>query len=92
VVPALVVTKEGCPWCVKLKDELQKRNIVFEEISKKEAQDKGYWDPEWQTVPQLWLYKKHIGGYTDYMNYISKFDESSQPETKNYAECTACEG
>lgn len=91
VVPALVVTKEGCPWCVKLKDELQKRNIVFEEISKQEAQDKGYWDPEWQTVPQLWLYKKHIGGYTDFMAHTEKAEIPQETGTTNYAECTSCE-
>lgn len=91
VVPALVVTKEGCPWCVKLKDELQKRNIVFEEISKQEAQDKGYWDPEWRTVPQLWLYKKHIGGYTDFMAHTEKAEIPQETGTTNYAECTSCE-
>ena len=91
VVPALLVTKEGCPWCVKLKDELQKREIVFEEISKQEAQDKGYWNPEWRTVPQLWLYKKHIGGYTDFMAYTEKAELSQETETTNYAECTSCE-
>jgi len=91
VVPALVVTKEGCPWCVKLKDELQKRNIVFEEISKQEAQDKGYWDPEWKTVPQLWLYKKHIGGYTDFMAHTEKAEIPQETGTTNYAECTSCE-
>ena len=91
VVPALVVTKEGCPWCVKLKDELQKRNIIFEEISKQEAQDRGYWNPEWQTVPQLWLYKKHIGGYTDFMAHTEKAEIPQETGTTNYAECTSCE-
>jgi len=91
VVPALLVSKEGCPWCVKLKDELQRRNIVFEEISKQEAQDKGYWNPEWRTVPQLWLYKKHIGGYTDFMAHAEKAEIPQETETTNYAECTSCE-
>ena len=91
VVPALMVTKEGCPWCVKLKEELQNREIVFEEISKQEAQDKGYWDPDWRTVPQLWLYKKHVGGYTDFMAYVEKAELPQETETTNYADCTSCE-
>lgn len=91
VIPALIVTKEGCPWCVKLKEELESREIVFEEISKQEAQDKGYWDPDWRTVPQLWLYKKHIGGYTDFMAYTEKVQPTQNTEITTYAECTSCE-
>lgn len=85
VVPALIVTKEGCPWCDKLKDLLRVEGIRFEEITKAEAEEKGYWNSEWETVPQLWLYKKHIGGYTDYVAL-----NNSQPQ-QNYADCVACE-
>jgi ribonucleoside-diphosphate reductase alpha chain len=93
VVPALVVTKEGCPWCDKLKEALSENEIVYQEISKEEAQEKGYWNSEWKTVPQLWLYKKHIGGYTDFVQYAqtSQIPQQTDTETKNYAECTACE-
>jgi ribonucleoside-diphosphate reductase alpha chain len=93
VVPALVVTKEGCPWCDKLKQALNENEIVYQEISKEEAQEKGYWNSEWKTVPQLWLYKKHIGGYTDFVQYAqtSQIPQQTDTETKNYAECTACE-
>jgi ribonucleoside-diphosphate reductase alpha chain len=93
VVPALVVTKEDCPWCDKLKEALSQNEIVYQEISKEEAQEKGYWNPEWKTVPQLWLYKKHIGGYTDFVQYAqtSQIPQQTDTETKNYAECTACE-
>jgi glutaredoxin len=85
VVPALIVTREDCPWCVKLKDLLSQEGIKYEEISKAEAVDKGYWNPDWKTVPQMWLYKKHIGGYTDYVNLTQK------PAEVDYAECAACE-
>jgi len=91
IVPALIVSKDDCPWCVKLKEELQRRQIVYQEISKQEAQEKGYWNSEWKTVPQLWLYKKHIGGYTDFMAHAERDELPQETETKNYAECTSCE-
>jgi ribonucleoside-diphosphate reductase alpha chain len=85
VVPALIVTKEGCPWCVKLKELLSSEGIRYEEISKAEAEEKGYWDPTWKTVPQMWLYKKHIGGYTDYVQLKTQTIEPA------YADCISCE-
>jgi glutaredoxin len=85
VVPALVVTKEDCPWCDKLKDTLRTEGITYEEISKQEAVEKGYWNPEWKTVPQMWLYKRHVGGYTDYIN------SKQQAKEQTYADCLSCE-
>jgi ribonucleoside-diphosphate reductase alpha chain len=95
VVPALIVTREGCPWCVKLKNELSMEGVRYEEITKVEAEEKGFWNPEWTTVPQLWLFKKHIGGYTDYIAYkqsnntetVSAHDDSDGA----YNECKSCE-
>jgi ribonucleoside-diphosphate reductase alpha chain len=95
VVPALIVTREGCPWCVKLKNELSMDGVRYEEITKVEAEEKGFWNPEWTTVPQLWLFKKHIGGYTDYIEYkqsnntetVSAHDDSDGA----YNECKSCE-
>jgi ribonucleoside-diphosphate reductase alpha chain len=85
VVPALIVTREDCPWCDKLKHLLKSSGIRYEEITKKDAEEKGYWDSNWKTVPQMWLYKKHIGGYTDYLKY-------TQTETSDkYADCLSCE-
>jgi ribonucleoside-diphosphate reductase alpha chain len=85
VVPALIVTREDCPWCDKLKTLLKTSGIRYEEITKKDAEEKGYWNPEWKTVPQMWLYKKHIGGYTDYLQY-TEIQTSEQ-----YADCVSCE-
>ena len=85
VIPALLVTKDGCPWCVKLKEALASDGIQYKEITKSEAVERGYWDPEWKTVPQVWLYKKHIGGYADYVNL------KSQPTEQTYADCISCE-
>jgi ribonucleoside-diphosphate reductase alpha chain len=86
VVPALIVSKVGCPWCDKLKKALKEDGIYYKEITKDEAVEKGYWNPEWTTVPQVWLYKKHIGGYNDYTNL------KTPTETPTYEDCAACEG
>jgi glutaredoxin len=97
VVPALIVTREECPWCSLLKKVLQADGIIYEEITKDEAVEKGYWKDEWTTVPQLWLYKQHIGGYTDYVEYRSKGtnldvpSNETQETEKTYSECAACE-
>lgn len=85
VVPALIVTKEDCPWCDKLKDLLRTSGVRYEEITKQTAIDKGYWNPDWKTVPQLWLYKQHIGGYTDYIQL------KNHPQEATYADCLSCE-
>jgi ribonucleoside-diphosphate reductase alpha chain len=85
VVPALIVTKDDCPWCDKLKSALAADGIHYEEITKVQAEEKGYWNQEWKTVPQVWLYKKHVGGYTDYVQLTSK------PNEVQYSECSACE-
>jgi ribonucleoside-diphosphate reductase alpha chain len=93
--PALIVTKEGCPWCDSLKQELYLCGITYKEMDKQEAIDKGYWNHDWKTVPQLWLYDKHIGGYTEYMQYkeensVLKFNLPTET-TPEYTDCTACE-
>jgi ribonucleoside-diphosphate reductase alpha chain len=85
VIPALIVTKDECPWCAKLKDLLSSEGIHYEEITKAEAVEKGYWNPDWKTVPQMWLYKKHIGGYTDYVQLKTQTTEPA------YADCLSCE-
>ena len=85
VVPALIVTKNDCPWCEKLKNALAADGVRYEEITKTEAEEKGYWNHEWKTVPQMWLYKKHVGGYTDYVQLTSK------PNEVQYSDCAACE-
>jgi glutaredoxin len=94
VVPALVVTREECPWCDLLKEQLKVDGIIYEEITKDQAIEKGYWNPEWTTVPQLWLYKQHIGGYGDYVTSRGEqqpADSSQEDQEKTYGECAACE-
>ena len=76
-------SREGCPWCDRLKDQLKEDGVSFKEITKEEASGMGIWKSDWQTVPQLWLRGEHIGGYTDYVNRNTYASTESQ-------ECEAC--
>jgi ribonucleoside-diphosphate reductase alpha chain len=80
---AMIVTREGCPWCDRLKDRLKEDGISYKEINKEEALGLGIWKSDWQTVPQLWLRGEHIGGYTDYVNRNTYAPTPTQ-------ECEAC--
>ena len=79
---AKVITKDGCPFCVKLKDQLKVDGIAYEEVDRASVEDFPY-----KTVPQLWLGGEHIGGYTDYMSL--KHDKQNDDK---YEECEACSG
>jgi ribonucleoside-diphosphate reductase alpha chain len=83
--PTQVVTRADCPWCVKLKELLRDEGISFVELSKEQAIQQNIWKEEFQTVPQLWLNGRHIGGYTDYVQLTTKTHEPT------YETCSACE-
>ena len=79
---AKVITKDDCPYCTKLKDQLKVDGISYVEVDRASVKDFPY-----KTVPQLWLSGEHIGGYTEYM--------SLKHQTLNddkYKECEACSG
>ena len=79
---AKVITKDDCPYCVKLKDQLKVDGISYEEVDRASVKDFSY-----KTVPQLWLSGEHIGGYSEYMS----LKHQNQNDDK-YAECEACSG
>ena len=64
-----VYTTTYCPYCVRAKDLLKRRGIPFEEIQLSEDDDKS-WDDlyqrsKMQTVPQIFVDEKILGGYTE---------------------------
>lgn len=91
-----LVTKGGCPWCVKLKDQLAKDGRTYTEISVEDAKEKGLWEPDMKTVPQLFLYGGLVeGGYEGYMRFRNaepaNYDAYNGYAQPDYNECTSCE-
>ena len=82
---AIIVTREDCPWCERLKTELTQDDVKYSEFTKAQAVALGLWNTDFQTVPQLWMNGKHIGGYTDYIN-----SKSLHVENTVQGECEAC--
>ena len=88
--PTLVlITKEGCPYCTKLKEQLKLDGKTYKELTRAEAEAAGYWKPQFRTVPQLWEDGVRLGGYTEYMDRYHSAPETKQNES---GECLACEG
>lgn len=73
----VVWTKPKCPFCVKAKDLLTKSGIKFEERIVG-----GGWTreqllesvPDAKTVPQIFLYGEHVGGYDQLLAYYESHD------------------
>jgi ribonucleoside-diphosphate reductase alpha chain len=81
---ALVVTQNGCPWCVKAKELLKEHHYEVVEKDRSEFPDDGWL---WNMVPQIWINGQHVkGGYT---GLAARLEGTAQPK---YAECAACEG
>lgn len=82
---ARMITKEGCPWCVKAKEFLSSLNIEYEEIVVENLDKYQY-----KTVPQIWIDNVYIGGYDRLIqNYKSPGVDGVK---KTISECSACEG
>lgn len=65
VVNRYIVTREGCPYCDKMKQSFRERNLSYTELTKSEAQRKGMWKESHGTFPQLWEDGEFKGGYSD---------------------------
>jgi len=81
---AYIITKDNCPYCKKLKEELK---IEYTEVPYKEAKRRGYLREDWNTVPQLWIDGQFIGGYSEYIH-----SRGGSTEESTEGECVACEG
>lgn len=81
----VIVTKDGCPYCTKLKEQLKQDGKSYKELTRKEAEDTGFWEPQYRTVPQIWEDGVRLGGYTEYMQKYHQVKTDSEG-------CVACEG
>lgn len=97
--PNYLVVRDNCPYCEKLKNELNLRKISFEEIPLSKAKKLGIWHYSYKTVPQLFFGTEHIGGYDDYMkNYVYGHSGFPLPNVidgevpTEFLECASCEG
>jgi ribonucleoside-diphosphate reductase alpha chain len=84
-----LVTKDGCPYCTKLKEQLKLDGKTYKELTRAEAEATGHWKPQFRTVPQLWEDGVRVGGYTEYMG---RYHSTSETEQNADGECLACEG
>jgi glutaredoxin 3 len=69
-MPAKIVvySKSNCPYCVRAKDLLKKKGTAFEEINLDndfEGLTRLKNQTGLQTVPQIFINDKLVGGYTD---------------------------
>lgn len=72
---AIVYSKETCPWCVKAKELLASKGVTVEEhvfgsdkFKSKEALQESL-GHQVNTVPQIVLDGRYIGGYTELAAY-----------------------
>lgn len=71
---AIIWTKDTCSFCVKAKELLEKHNISYEERNIEKnwtKQDLLNIVPNARTVPQIFIDKNYVGGYTDLVDYIN---------------------
>lgn len=71
-----IYSKENCVYCTKIKDIFSFHNVQYVEKSlsdgytKEEIQARVGEDKKINTVPQVFLDGKHIGGYIDVLEYF----------------------
>jgi glutaredoxin 3 len=67
--PVVVYTAPSCPYCVRAKELLKRRNIPFQEILIGWDDENGWREAErrsgMKTMPQVFIDGKIVGGYTE---------------------------
>lgn len=69
----LIYSTATCPYCVRAKQLLQAKNLVYKEIRvdlDDTERDKMIALSGRRTVPQIFIDDKHIGGYDDLCAYF----------------------
>ena len=66
--PVKIYTTQTCPYCVRAKRLLQKKNVPYEEIDVSwddDARTKLVQRTGQRTVPQIFIGERHVGGSDD---------------------------
>jgi glutaredoxin 3 len=66
--PVVVYSSAWCPFCVRAKQLLTKKNVAFEEISvdgQPQARAEMIRKAGRSSVPQIWIGSTHVGGCDD---------------------------
>jgi glutaredoxin 3 len=66
--PVMIYTKSWCPYCSAAKDLLKQKNVAFTEIPVKNSAEQAAMAKKANgrnTVPQIWIGERHIGGCDD---------------------------
>ena len=73
----IIYTTRYCPYCIRAKHLLNARGLSFTEIAvdgnpalRREMEEKS----RRQTVPQIWINGRHVGGCTD----LEALDDSGE--------------
>ena len=72
---AIVWSKDNCTFCDQAKALLEQRNIAYEErkiVSGYTREDLLEAVPTARTVPQIFVNKNYIGGFTELRKYIEE--------------------
>lgn len=69
-----VYGRPGCGYCVSATKLLDENVIEYDYINiYEDAEAKAFIvEQGFRTVPQIYIDKRHIGGYTELVNYMSK--------------------
>jgi len=69
-----IYTKAWCGYCHAAKNLLQQRGLAYQEIpvdNNAEKFDEMVKLSQRRTVPQIFFDDRHVGGYTDLVQYLS---------------------
>jgi glutaredoxin len=69
----IIYGADNCPWCVKAKELATNFDIpyTYRDIGDNELKEQlRSMLPDVKTIPQIWWYERHIGGYEDFAREI----------------------
>ncbi|WP_024847846.1 glutaredoxin domain-containing protein [Aminobacter sp. J41] len=71
-----ILGRKGCSYCVKAEETLKKMGVLFNkfDIVEQPALTDFLISCGLQTVPQIYVGSKHIGGYDDLLKFLESWD------------------